>query len=143
MRKTASKRYVVRKSGPGLGHGLFAAARISRGDFIAEYTGKRITAAVADVSKSRYLFELNDEWTINGEARSNTARYINHSCRPNVEAEIEGDRIMIYATRTVLPGEEFLIDYGEEYFEEFIRPVGCKCASCNAVPRTRALVSVT
>jgi hypothetical protein len=133
MRTTGSHRYVVRKSGPGLGHGLFAATTVKRGDFIAEYTGKRIPTSIADASKSRYLFELDEDWTINGEARSNIARYINHSCRPNVEAEIEDGRILIYATRTVQPGEEFLIDYGEEYFDEFIRPIGCKCPSCSVV----------
>lgn len=95
-----------------------------------EYTGKKIPTHVADALKTRYLFELDSEWTIDGEEESNIARYINHACTPNAEAEIHDDRILISATRDILPGEEITIDYGEEYFDEFIRPAGCKCQAC-------------
>ncbi len=119
-----------------MGQGLFALCDIKKGDFILEYTGKRIPTAVADtMTQARYLFELNEEWTIDGSARSNTARYINHSCDPNTEAEIEetptqaGGCIMIYAVRNIKKGEEVTIDYDTEYFDDFIRPVGCKCSA--------------
>jgi SET domain-containing protein len=39
-------------------------------------------------------------------------------------------RVLIYARRNIRPGEELSYDYGKEYFEELIRPVGCKCARC-------------
>lgn len=112
--------------------GLFARRHIKKGAFVIEYTGERIPTKVADESGGRYLFEVDSDWTVDGEAEINTARYINHSCKPNVEAEIdENDRIMIYAIRDIKPGDELTIDYGEEYFDEFIKPVGCKCASCS------------
>ena len=80
-----------------------------------EYTGVKIPAKIADDHPGRYLFEIDDKWTINGETRSNTARYINHDCHPNVEAEIsEDDRIEIRAIRDIAAGEELTIDYGEE-----------------------------
>ena len=110
-----------------MGEGLFAALPIKKGDFILEYTGTKIPTKVADEMTSRYLFEIDEQWTIDGSPRSNTARYINHACEPNTEAEIEDDRIMIYAIRDIKKGEELTIDYDTEYFDEFIRPVGCKC----------------
>ena len=122
--------FEVRKSNhEGVGLGLFARARIQKGAFILEYTGVRIPTKTADEHPGRYLFEVNDEWTIDGEPSHNVARYINHSCDPNTEATIERDRINIYAARTIQVGEELTIDYGEEYFDEFIRPVGCRCGS--------------
>ena len=111
-----------------MGEGLFARTMIKKGDRILEYTGALIPTSEADQSKSRYLFEIDDAWTIDGSPLSNTARYINHCCEPNTEAEIEDGRIMIYATRDIAVSEELTIDYGQEYFDEFIRPVGCKCS---------------
>ena len=113
-----------------MGQGLFAQCNIKKGEFILEYTGKKIPTAVADAMEtSRYLFEIDEEWTIDGSPRSNTARYINHSCNPNTEAEIVDGHIMITAVQNIKKGEELTIDYDTEYFDEFIRPVGCKCAA--------------
>lgn len=129
-RSILQAKYAVRKSRPGLGQGLFATSGISRGDFVLEYVGKRIPTSLADTLKSRYLFEIDRKWTVDGSVRSNIARYINHSCAPNCEAELREGRILIYAARQIAKGEELTIDYGEEYFDEFIRPVGCKCEAC-------------
>ena len=129
-------RFEIRRSKPGMGQGLFAVVPIRKGDFILEYTGKKIPTALADTMTSRYLFEIDKDWTIDGSARSNTARYINHACDPNTEAEIENGRIMIHAVRNIKKGEELTIDYDSEYFDEFIRPVGCKCVKC-ATPTSR------
>lgn len=112
-----------------MGEGLFAAEHIKKGDFIIEYTGKKITTKVADVSKSRYLFEIDKDWTLDGKALSNIARYINHSCKPNCEADIHDGHVLISATRNIQTGEELGMDYGKEYFDEFIKPVGCKCGA--------------
>ncbi len=122
-------RFKVRKSKPGTGQGLFAQHDIKKGDFILEYTGKRIPTALADTLTSRYLFEIDADWTIDGSPLSNTARYINHSCDPNTEAEIVDGRILILAKRPIEEGGELTIDYDIEYFDEFIRPVGCKCSA--------------
>jgi len=126
---------IVRRSAPGLGQGLFAATQVNVGDLVAEYAGERIPTSVADARKTRYLFELDEQWTIDGSTRKNIARYINHSCEPNAEAEIHDRRIFIVATRDILRGEEITIDYGDEYFDEFIRPVGCKCTRCSGATR--------
>jgi SET domain-containing protein len=133
MTRTAA-RFAVREGRPGTGLGLYARADIQKGDFVIEYTGKRIPNAIADDMTTKYLFELNDKWTVDAEDPSNTARYINHACMPNVEAEVEEDdggedHINIYALRDIHAGEELTIDYGEEYYDEFIKPYGCKCGA--------------
>ncbi len=128
--KTIDARFAIRRSSPGKGQGLFAQRDIKKGEFILEYTGEKIPTAVADAMKdARYLFEIDEEWTIDGSPRSNTARYINHSCNPNTEAEISDGKILIIAVRDIKKGEELTIDYDTEYFDEFIRPVGCKCGA--------------
>ncbi|MDZ4227342.1 MAG: SET domain-containing protein [Patescibacteria group bacterium] len=134
MHATETRRFEVRKGRPGTGKGLFARVPIRKGEFILEYTGKKIPTKIADEMSSRYLFEIDKKWTVNGPVPKNTAGYINHACNPNVEAIIEesdddADRIMIYAERGIAAGEELTIDYGQEYFDEFIKPVGCKCNS--------------
>jgi SET domain-containing protein len=133
MKRTSTKktdeRFVVRKSGPGKGHGLFALKPVKKGEFILEYVGKKIPTSLADTLATRYLFEIDGEWTIDGSERSNAARYINHSCDPNCEVYIEKGRIMIYAIKNIAAGEELTYDYGDEYFDEFLRPVGCRCGS--------------
>ena len=121
-------RFEIRES-PGMGWGLFAREEVSQGDFIVEYTGVKIPTKVADESKSRYLFEIDKKWTIDGEGQSNRGRWLNHSCMPNVEALGEGHKVLFYALRDIFPGEELTIDYGQEYFDEFIKPHGCKCGA--------------
>jgi hypothetical protein len=121
-------RFEVKES-PGTGWGLFAREDIGEGAFILEYTGTKVSTKIADVSGSKYLFELDDDWTIDGVGQENHARWINHACVPNVEAEIENDKILICALRDIFEGEELTIDYGEEYFDEYIKPFGCKCGA--------------
>ncbi|MBI5456315.1 SET domain-containing protein [Candidatus Kaiserbacteria bacterium] len=135
MRSTIFRsKFAIRRSKPGAGYGLFATAPVSAGDFVLEYKGRHIPSGAADSLKTRYLFEIDSLWTIDGSSQGNTARYINHSCAPNCEAEIRDGKVLIFAERDIEAGEELTIDYGEEYFKEFIEPKGCACVKC-AHPR--------
>lgn len=122
----------VKRSNAGLG--LFAAETIVPDQLIIEYTGDRISADEANERGGSYLFEVSDDLVIDGSDRKNTARYINHACHPNAEAEheITEDRIYIRAARTIKKGEEITISYGQTYIDEIITPIGCKCATCIA-----------
>lgn len=128
------KDFITKRAKLGMGLGLYAGRDFKKGEYLLDYVGNRIPTSVADDMPSRYLFELDKEWTIDGSPRWNTARYINHSCNPNVEADVVDGRIIITALRPIHAGDEFLIDYGEEYFDEFIKPSGCLCGavSCRA-----------
>ena len=113
-----------------MGLGLFATDIIKKKHFIAEYWGRKLPTATVDELSSRYLFEINSRWTVDGSTRRNIARYINHSCRPNAEASISKGRILIHAIKNIPPGDEITYDYGRNYFNTFIKAVGCKCAAC-------------
>lgn len=136
MRKTALRSTTPKSTSPhrvgrsSAGLGLFTNEGFKKGDFIIEYVGERISSKESDSRGTKYLFELNDRWTIDGAARSNTARYINHSCKPNAEVEIKRGRIIISAIKTIKPDEEICYNYGPNYFKAFIEPHGCKCAPC-------------
>lgn len=124
------KIFKVKRSALGMGLGLFATRDIKKGEFIIEYLGELISAEEASKRLTRYLFEIDDDYTIDGADRKNVARYMNHFCDPNVEAEIEAGEIKFYAFKDIKEGEELGYDYGKEYVDEFIKPFGCKCPSC-------------
>ena len=113
------------------GLGLFATRLIRRRSFIVNYTGKKLPNRIADELDTKYLFEINNRWTIDGSSRRNIARYINHSCKPNAEADVKKHKILISAIRTIHPGDEITYNYGRNYFNAFIKEHGCKCAACH------------
>lgn len=121
-------KFLVKRSSAGLG--LFAGEDLPKGACLIEYKGRQISEKEEYTSKSKYLFEINSKKTIDGAARTNTARYINHSCRPNAEIEIKKGRIFVMAKRKIKMGEEINYDYGEEYWDEHIKPIGCRCLKC-------------
>lgn len=138
-------RFEIRTVSPLVGDGLFALTDIKKKDFILEYTGNRIPTKEADDHPGKYLFEIDRKVTIDGAPLWNDARWINHSCDPNTEAEIEEgddgqDHVNIYCVRPIKKGEEVTIDYGDEYFDEFIRPHGCQCGSpkCRSLKKPKA-----
>jgi uncharacterized protein len=125
-----NRRYIVKRTNTGLG--LFAIQPIAKGTRIIEYTGPLIPNEEVDQRKGRYFFGVNSKWSIDGSPRSNVARYINHSCKPNAEAIISGRRVWIWSRKNIKPGEEIAYDYGKEYFEDIIKPRGCRCEKCGS-----------
>ena len=125
----------VGRSNSGLG--LFATGPFKKGEFIAQYWGRKIGDAEADRINNKYLFELNSKWTIDGSGRRNIARYINHSCRPNGTIDIAKGKILIRAKRKIEPGEEITYNYGKNYFDAFIKPYGCRCARCKGAKKVK------
>ncbi|WP_457093559.1 SET domain-containing protein [Microvirga sp. P5_D2] len=127
--KVSEQPFRVGRSETGLG--LFATDVIERGTLTIEYLGPRLSnEEVQRCRSTRYMFELNSRWTIDGSPRWNTARYINHSCRPNTEAVVSQGRIRIKAIKRIRPDDEITYNYCENYFEAFIKPIGCKCLAC-------------
>lgn len=130
----ASKPYRIGRSKTGLG--LFATKPIKKGDKIIRYIGPMLDCRKKkdDAVENKYLFQITKRWTVDGSVRKNIARYINHACKPNAESDVSKKklRIVIRAIKDIEPGEEINYDYGTEYFKEFLKPIGCKCASCEA-----------
>lgn len=127
-----NKPYRIGRSKTGLG--LFATKKIKKGDKIIRYMGPLLDSKNKkhDDIDNKYLFEINNRWTIDGSTRKNIARYINHSCKPNAESDVNARKrkVVIRAVKSIEPGEEINYDYGTDYFKIFLKPIGCKCDSC-------------
>ena len=134
-RTKGNPNFVVKRTDTGLG--LFALRPFAKGKRMIEYTGSLISTEEADRKGGLYLFEVDEKHAIDGSTRTNLARYINHSCRPNAEAFVYGKRVWIYSKRAIRAGEALTLDYGPKYFDEIIKPKGCKCEKC-AGPEKKA-----
>lgn len=103
------------------GLGVFALRRIPKGTRIVEYCGERLTT---DEVERRYdgeidtghtfLFHVGDDLYVDASSGGNDARFINHSCEPNCESEVEDDRVYISALVDIEPGTELTYDYALE-----------------------------
>lgn len=128
-------RYPFRVGRSRTGLGLFATEPIRKRAFIVEYKGPKLTNEKADKLEARgskYMYQINSKWTIDGSSRKNIARYANHSCRPNAESDTVRGRVIIRAIKNIKPGQEIVYDYGDDYFKYVITPARCKCDKCRA-----------
>ena len=115
----SGRRIQVRKSGIH-GKGVYAIRSIKAGDKVLEYKGEIITWKKAldrhphDESQPNhtFYFHLDDGHVIDAKHTGNSAKWINHSCKPNLEAEQDGYRIFLKALRDINVGEELSYDYG-------------------------------
>lgn len=118
----------VRRGIAGLG--VFATEPLKKGEFLLEYWGPILNDEQMQKKGGKYLFEVGKNKTIDGSSRQNTARYVNHACKPNCEVTIHKDRIYIKALKNIRSGDELSYDYGKEYVDEYIKPYGCRCRAC-------------
>lgn len=116
---SSPRRVLVKRSGVH-GKGVFANQAFKRGDLIIEYKGQIITWEEAlrrhphDPSDPNhtFYFHLDDGHVIDGKHNGNAAKWINHACSPNCEAEQIGNKVFIKALRAIKPGEELFYNYG-------------------------------
>jgi SET domain-containing protein len=123
------------------GNGVFATRKIPVGARIIEYMGKRITEAQAekrfgldpDNPHHTFFFSLESGKLIDGGDQGNDARWINHACEPNCEAQEKKGRVYIHALRDISRGEELFYDYGlviEEKMSKALKEAyACRCGS--------------
>jgi len=119
---------------PISGRGAFASVDIPAGAQVAEYVGRKISKAesVALCEKNNpYIFSLNDQFDLDGDVEWNPARFFNHSCDPNCDAENTGGSILFHARRDIKAGEEITFNYG--YDLENYREYPCRCGAANCV----------
>jgi SET domain-containing protein len=121
---TRSKSYEVRRS-PVHGNGVFATRAIEAGERIIEYKGEHIdwpealrrTAEKDGPVNHTFFFTLDDGNVIDGAAKGNDARWLNHDCEPNCEAYEDDGRVYIHALMNIEPGEELNYNYALVYDE--------------------------
>ena len=125
------------------GSGVFATHNIKKNTKIIEYIGEKIIKSEGDKRSEKrirkylhssskgsvYIFELNKKYDIDGSPLYNHARYINHSCEPNCEVEIENNQIWISSIKNIKKGEELSYDYGYVFDKDDYRDHECKCGS--------------
>jgi hypothetical protein len=121
--------YEIKPSAVG-GRGFFTLVPIPEDKKIIEYTGVILTCEEAEKTDGRSLMALDGDYFIDGSPESNAARYINHSCQSNAKSYRSGARVWIWSIRAIEAGEEITYDYGKNYFNDFIKPLGCKCIKC-------------
>lgn len=124
---------VVFKRSPIHGTGGFARQLIPKNAQVLEYLGERIDKGESlrrCVADNPYIFTLNQTTDIDGNVQWNPARFINHSCAPNCEAEVIEDRIWIVAHRDIQPGEEITFNYGFTLEDYKNYPCNCGAADC-------------
>jgi SET domain-containing protein len=133
-------RIQVRRSGVH-GKGVFARRPIEPGEVVVEYKGEMISWAEAlrrhphdpKDPNHTFFFHIDDERVIDGKVNGNAAKWINHACDPNCEADEVGDRVFIKAIRPIAPGEELFYDYGliidERYTPKLKKQFACHCGS--------------
>ena len=127
------------------GWGVFTDEIMKAGDIIIEYKGILIGNAVADKREieyekakvgSDYMFRIDSGTVCDATYHGSLARFINASCTPNCFTKIitlgGTKRIVIYAKKNILPGEELCYDYkfDSEFNESKRIPCNCKSLEC-------------
>lgn len=135
-----TRRIQVRRSGIH-GKGVFALQPLAPGETVIEYTGEVITWREAlrrhphdpQDPNHTFYFHIDDGHVIDAKVGGNAARWINHACSPNCEADEDGGRVFIRALRAIEPGEELFYDYGltidERYTPKLKKEYACRCGT--------------
>lgn len=127
-------------------NGVYALRNIPKNTRIIQYKGEKISKeeGTKRLEKSfdkhkidtnhaaTYIFELNDEFDLDGDVPENDAKYINHSCEPNCDFEIKNDDIWIFANRDIKKGEELSYNYGFDFDDKY-HEQPCKCGKKNCL----------
>ena len=137
---SGGRRIQTRRSGVH-GNGVFAVQDIAEGETLIEYKGEIISWKEAlrrhphDPTQPQhtFYFHVDDDRVIDGNVDGNAARWINHSCEPNCEADEQKGRVFIKALRNIAAGEELNYDYGliidEPYTKKLLSEFPCWCGS--------------
>ena len=139
---TDGRRIQTRRSGVH-GKGVFAVQDLAEGETLIEYVGEIINWKEAlrrhphdpkDPNHTFY-FHIDEDHVIDAKHGGNSSRWINHSCKPNCEAdEVEG-RVFIKALRNIKAGEELFYDYGliidAPYTKKLLAEYPCWCGANN------------
>ena len=136
------RRIQTRRSGVH-GKGVFAVQDLAEGETLIEYVGEVVTWKEAlrrhphdptDPNHTFY-FHIDEKHVIDAKYGGNSSRWINHSCKPNCEADEDEGRVFIKALRNIKAGEELFYDYGliidAKYTKKLKAEYPCWCGAKN------------
>ena len=124
MRKTVVRNSKIQ------GRGLYALVDFNFSETVIDYTGPILTEDEAirlDAKRKHCVFMALDDNRIIDGVRTR-ARFVNHSCSPNVRTITVGDINVFVAKRKILAGEEILLDYRLDTGSER-KLFRCRCRS--------------
>lgn len=124
------------------GWGLRARVDIKKGQMVTTYLGQLLNEKQRidrqnsqDDSQVTYLFDLDfhsdvPTYSIDARFKGNEARFINHSCNPNLTInpiysdyrKLDCPVLGFFATETIGAGEELTIDYNAISIDEYVIP---------------------
>ncbi|GBM34563.1 Histone-lysine N-methyltransferase EHMT1 [Araneus ventricosus] len=123
------------------GWGVRTLKDLARGTFVCEYVGEVISEdEINRRTDDTYLFDLESKTgdnCIDGRFYGNIARFINHSCEPNLVSirvfiehqDLNFPRIAFFTMKDITAFEELCFDYGTEFWVAKSQYVLCTCNS--------------
>lgn len=124
------------------GFGLAVSQPLEKGAFVIEYVGEVLRNDQYDARKRTYdkagfvhayFMRMSGSEVIDATCYGNVARFINHSCAPNLETQkwtVDGEiAIGLFALRDIQADEELSFDYNFQRYGE--RPMRCYCNAPN------------
>ncbi|XP_075991037.1 histone-lysine N-methyltransferase G9a [Anticarsia gemmatalis] len=143
-------RAAVFRAGGARGWGLRARAAVPRGAPVALYCGELLALPHADTRPAdHYMFALDvkpdlleqcsdkTQLCVDAAQYGSAARFINHSCKPNLAPvrvfthcrDLRLPTVALFATTDISPDEEFTFDYGDKFWSVKSKWMHCECGS--------------
>lgn len=113
---------------------VIATRHVAKGEIIPNLDGRRVPLTEEELEK---LVERKKDFSVLDATRHcrtsllvGPPHLINHSCDPNAELQVMGDKwvVKVAARRHIAEGEEITISYGDEYFGN--KNQDCLCEPC-------------
>ncbi|KAM3957044.1 histone-lysine N-methyltransferase G9a [Aphomia sociella] len=141
---------VVTKLSERRGWGLRVRQSVSRGAAVATYCGELLPLPAADTrSADHYMFALDVKpdlleqcaekgvLCVDALQYGSAARFINHSCRPNLAPvrvyaatrDLRLPVVALFATRDIRAHEELTFDYGDKFWSVKSKWMRCECGA--------------
>ena len=97
---------------------------------LRKYTRNHVFGA----TDGSYIFRIDEDTHVDATMAGNIARFINHSCQPNAYAKVVHlengqNKIVFFAMKPLLPGQEVFYDYKFAIEDEKI-PCFCGAVNC-------------
>ncbi len=121
------------------GYGVFAQTDLPKGSYVIEYIGRKMERAtifqVLSKEQGRYVFNLDEKWSIDGSVPENRAGRINHSCEGNCHIKKVDGHIWVVAKRDIRRGEELSYNYGYRLsgLRDMEKNWRCNCGAPNCI----------
>ncbi|MDP1742681.1 SET domain-containing protein [Polaromonas sp.] len=136
-------RRIQTRVSPVHGKGVFAVQDLAEGETLIEYVGEVVTWKEAlrrhphdpQDPNHTFYFHIDKKHVIDAKVGGNSSRWINHSCKPNCEADEQKGRVFIKALRNIAAGDELFYDYGliidAPYTKKLLAEYPCWCGAKN------------